>query len=144
MFYRLFESIKLKRIKRNIKYTYQIWTRGYCDSDTWALGDNIIKYTLPRLIILRNNFYSFPSCFSKAEEWEEILDKIIYSFTICNKIQDDCTFWENFIIEKAKKENPKIQTKLFDKTFKKYSEKEWETIKEGLKLFGEYLINLWD
>jgi len=144
MLYRLFESIRLKRIKRNIKYTYQIWTRGYCDCDSWALGDNIIKYTLPRLIALRNNFYSFPSNFSNENEWEKILDKMIYSFTICNNIQENCTFWENFIIEKAKKENPEIQTKLFDKTFKKYSEKEWEIITEGLKLFGEYLNNLWD
>jgi hypothetical protein len=77
------------KYSRKIKFTYQIWTRGWCDADTWSLDSTLAEIILPRIKILQELKSCYP-CNLTEEEWNSILNKIIRAFEIC---QDDV--WES-------------------------------------------------
>lgn len=78
-------------LRRRLKFLYQKLTRGFSDQVTWNLGDEIAKFTLPRIKRYRELVVD-PKCVAghpyqiSYGEWIEILDKIIYSM--------DCTVKE--------------------------------------------------
>lgn len=90
----------------NRKYNVQRLFKGYSDVDIFSFYSEISKVILPRLIRYRNKLNGFPGIFSEynenewksredyekavdekrilgggSEAWEEILDKMIFSFT---------------------------------------------------------------
>ena len=86
---------------------------GFDDTETWSLYNTIVSFTLPRLKHFREVLAGYPGGMTQ-DEWEEILDKMIYSFQM---IEDDK------IIGISKEENDKLN--------------------EGLDLFREYIFQLW-
>lgn len=90
------------------------------DNELWSLDFTLAKYILPRLEKYKNmERMGYPSKLSGEKEWDEILDKMIYSF--------------KYVIER-------------DKYYFDYNtEKERiEKYKEGMNLFAEYFMDLWD
>ncbi len=116
-FYDLIE--KYKRIffvfKRSIKHFYQRIIKGFPDSDTWSLDYTIAKFTLPILKRYKELNIGVPMEMSE-EEWNKIIDMIIYameSIIIDLEMKDG---WENII---------------------------WEDVETGIQLFGDYFRDLW-
>lgn len=86
--------------------------------ECWDLDNTLCKFIIPRLYKFTEiNISSYPSTLNSTEEWHKIIDKIIWSF--------------EFVLEKSS-----------------CSYKDWainiERYKEGMDLFKEYLMDLWD
>lgn len=91
------------------------------EEELWSLDVTLAKYILPRLIKFKDiNDMSYPSEFESHEKWHEIIDKMIYSFKYIIKRNDGML--GNLEEEKKRRE--------------KY--------KEGMRLFAEHFIDLWD
>lgn len=89
---------------------------GCCD--VFNLDYYLAKKILGPLKVFRKELVSYPSGLSSSEEWEEILDKMIYSFEYIIKKDD--------LYLSVKEE--RIEMKKAD---------------EGLKLFAKYYQDLW-
>lgn len=91
------------------------------ESELWNLDFTITNFALPRLrAFKRMKRFGYPANLSNQEEWEVILDKMIFSFT------------------EHKKEF--ISKKMTTEEIMNYEDK----ITEGFELFGKYLRSLWD
>lgn len=117
--YRL-KYILWEKPMRKIKYAYQRIVRGYDDRAKYSLYNFIVEISIPILKEYRNNDAGYPGIFNSKEEWNVILDKIIFAFEIIKK--DEYWYSEN------------------RKTYKK----DVKTIKEGLSMFSKYFMQLWD
>ena len=104
---------KLFFIKRRIKWFFQRRIRGFDDSEIFSLDYTILEFLLPRLKRYRKIQGGHPGCLNSSEEWEEILDKIIF-------------FVEYFL------EHEGFGTEELE-----------EKSKEGRELFFEYFHALW-
>lgn len=72
--------IKPDLIARSIRFWWQRRRRGWDDSDTWSLDLTIAYLVLPRLERFKEVNCGFPGGLGSTEEWNAILDKMIYSF----------------------------------------------------------------
>jgi len=101
----------------HIKHLWQIITRGFSDVDTWSLDYTIAKFALPRLKVFKINHGEWvPSSLKGIDQWNEILDKIIFAMEITTKEFDG-------IVEITEKDSIRQI--------------------EGYRLFGKYFNNLW-
>lgn len=116
-FFRYFKNGDMFLAKRELKYLYQKFTRGWDDSDLWSLDYTISKFALPRLIEFRKNQCGIPYGLTE-EEWLEILDKIIFAMDLNIKELGD--YWHCI------------------------SKEEEKLIDEGFELFGKYYRSLWN
>ena len=99
-------------IPYNLKYwwTHKRHKKIY-DCEWWSLYYTIALFVLPRLIKYRENLMGYPGSLNNTEEWEEILDKMIYSFDFI--VRD-----EKEALDETKEDSAKIE--------------------EGLNLFGKW------
>jgi len=82
-----------KKDKRYNKHLKQLKTNGFSDSETWSLYYVIAKFVLPRLIRFRDIFACVPMGMTETE-WKNILDTMIYSFTI--DVNDECDYTQDY------------------------------------------------
>jgi hypothetical protein len=155
---------RLKALKWNTKYLFQKLYRydHIPDSECWNCSSYLVKIILPRIKafskIKRNGTPIFDSDISdedREQKWQDILDKIVFAF--------EFQYQEYFDDNKAKRLRAKIKRKYGDWEEEIESNKQESFCKgeyfyynyelyysiynksvEGLKLFGEYLLNLWD
>ncbi|WP_288327005.1 hypothetical protein [uncultured Clostridium sp.] len=92
------------------------------DCECWNLDLTIINFVLPRLKKFKQvNINSYPKECGSTENWHEIIDKIIWSFQFALDVKQI-----NYSNEyRASKEN-----------LSRYN--------EGMDLFRDYLLDLWD
>ena len=91
------------------------------EEELWGLHLTLAKYILPRLIKFKEiNDMSRPYQFENLEEWHKVIDKMIYSFEYV--IEREYTVYKDL-----EEEHKKLA---------KY--------KEGMRLFAEYFMELWD
>lgn len=130
-YYSIVDFFTPRYMRRKFKHLFQRIFRGYDDSETWDLGYTIAKFTLPRLKRFKelNEGYPCDGEIKTYEEWNEVLDKIIWSLEKIANDEKDYPDWQKdldndcYSIEKEIKYNKKIQ--------------------EGLDLFGKHLMSLW-
>ena len=92
------------------------------DNECWDLDLTIIKFILQRLKKFKEiNINSYPNKCGSIENWHKIIDKIIWSF--------------QFALDVAEF-NYSNEYRL--------SENNWSKYDEGMDLFKEYLLDLWD
>jgi len=103
--------------RRYARYVKQLETNGFCDAETWSLDSTICRFILPRLKRFKEINTGYPSDL-EPEEWNLILDKIIFAFEF----------------ELLKYEWDQNKDDFADK-YAKY--------KEGMKLFAERFEDLW-
>lgn len=111
-----------KKDKRYKKCLKQLKRQGFCCTETWNLGYVIIEFALPRLKMFREINAGYPGGITEAK-WNEILDKIIIAF--------EWAMSEGNMDEKY--------LALTDKE----KDKAWVQCQEGIKLFSEWVLNLW-
>lgn len=105
------ESWSSERIAR---FDVQIAQRGFDDTDWWTLYLTIAQFTLPRLKAFKVGQVSYPASLT-VEEWEAIVDKMIYSFEfVCDE--------KRWMLE---------------------TPTESIVIQEGFELFGKWFTHLW-
>lgn len=130
---------------------------GWWSEALWGMDKNISRHYLPVLKEFRKKHWGYPGEFKSPEEWDGVLDKIIWSFeqlacpeeTLEQKQLQE--FLEAHTIEPAQlidaqgkwvglqwdsKENE-------DNYYSLLARHEIE-IQKGCELFGKYLQNLWD
>lgn len=108
--------INLRLLKRNIKHFFQRLINGWSDDETWSLDITVSDYLVPRLKRLKELKHGHPSCFQTMEEWNEILDKMIYAFTECSN-EFNREYPGTVSKERARQRKIKIGLNLFAKHF---------------------------
>lgn len=106
------------------EYLLQRLQRGFDDTETWNLNSVIARFVLPRLKRFKEVNSGYPMNMT-YEEWNEIIDKMIWSFEhydYDSETFDGVDYWH---LTEAQKED--IQKRH----------------QEGLNLFGEYMGGLW-
>ncbi len=106
-------ATKMENDDRQEEWYNQRKENGFDDTETWNLQTTIAKFALPRLKWFKKRHYDHP-CDITFEKWDEILDNMIFSFEYYAK--DEWT---------------------------PISDEDFERVKEGMKLFGEYYGDLW-
>jgi hypothetical protein len=113
-------------IRRNIKWAYQKFTRGFTDADLWGLDSHLAEYILPRLVAFRNRgAMGHPCDFKTNEEWLAVVDDMIHGMT--------------FVLH----EELYIEDEFTDSSRERYRYHA-DRAQRGLEAFGEYFMNLWD
>lgn len=104
--------------------------------EIWNAGEHIAKCIYDGLLQFKNTErLGYPADIS-PNTWEEYLDKMLYSFKEISTdyANDPC---KNYFGDKLKSDLERNQIK---EEHKRYLEK----IQEGLNLFSEYCMDLWD
>jgi len=107
------EFILEKEDKRYQEYQEHKDKHGFSLDELWNLDISIALFVLPRLAKFKEKVHGHPAKITE-QEWNRILDKMIWSFTqIVNEEIDDMT------------------------------EDDAAKLTEGLVLFGKYFLKLW-
>jgi hypothetical protein len=102
------------RDKREFKFFWQRLTLGFSSDEMWNLDNTIAEFVLPRLKYFRHLETGFPGCFDNAEQWYNLLDKMIYAMDMIAK-------GEHYVCDQS----------------------EYKRIQEGNDLFGKWFRSLW-
>jgi len=132
----------LKCFGQRIKYGFPLY-------QAWDFKGWHSEIVVPRLKYLRNNLNGYPTLLS-SEEWESILDKMIWAF---ENIDSDpaLVFPEGYdhrylVYHDDNLDNCTTHRQLeetLSPSFHKIEEHD-KKIQEGLDLFAKYYLNLWD
>jgi hypothetical protein len=138
-----------------LKYSVQRAFRGYADSDVWSV-DNYLCEIMPSMIRqLKRITHGYPSHLNSPEEWEAILDKIIFGFEAGKRLMDS----ENWAVNEGSKMitspvkgKPYLEEISFTNPwskeqiehFKNLDRTDSEVFDEGMKLFHKHFFSLWD
>jgi hypothetical protein len=104
----------MKTIKTYLKFKYQKLTRGFDDSEIWNLDVTTANFLLPRLKRFKEINFGYPGEFNSMEEWNVILDDIIFAME--HTVKD---------------------------TRGELSKREVKRVTRGNMLFGKYFKHLW-
>ena len=138
---------KCSEVRTWVISKYQQFRYGVADSECWSLDSTFTKYMLPRLKHFRNmKRYSYPPDVT-PEEWENILDEIIWAFDYMANDEKYLKMPE-FDSDMEKIFNPNrpktIKRELEWKEYFNKSKSFQHRKTEALKLFAKYYESLWD
>jgi len=112
----------MRNFLNGVKWWFQRKITGYCDPDYWDPSVAIAKYALP-LLRYQCEFSKGspfrPVDFDSADEWVAAVNKMIFALSY---------YAGHFECE----------------DIAKFTDKDWEKIKEGRTLFGEHFGSLWN
>lgn len=92
------------------------------NSECWNLNSTIINFVLPRLRKFKEiNINSYPEKCGSIENWHKIIDKIVWSFQFAKDVAES---------------NYSNEYRANDGNWNKYN--------EGMDLFKDYSLDLWD
>ena len=155
------------KLRHSPKHAYWHLTKGFCYCETWSLDYSIAKYALPRLIHLRENTHGVPQTmypsmerletntstkedeFIAKKNWEEVLNKIIWSLEFLTENRD----YEKYgVIVGKEPVNPNDELDKMCYEFEDFKPKyDWDKAaeldkrcQEGLDLLGKHFQSLWD
>ena len=116
--------------------------------DTWNMDETMAHIILPMLKQLRKKKHSYPSSLPNEAAWNDIVDKMIFSFS--SKLNDwedqfhsgvqDIVWVDNKDGTSSMEKGPNDTYKIDVEGMKAYQSR----IDEGFLLFGKYYENLWD
>ena len=121
----------------NNKYNPEDIARTIHVEDLYDLDVTIARFILPRLMVFKQHCERTPRLNMTTEEWNEILDKMIYAFErIAMQTEEDTPEYKAYI--KAIWNN---EMDLAD--LKRSAKASLKPISEGLSLYHKYYRNLW-
>jgi hypothetical protein len=121
----------------NKKYNPEAIARTIHVEDLYDLDVTIARFILPRLMVFKQHCERTPRLNMTTEEWNEILDKMIYAFErIAMQTEEDTPEYKAYI--KAIWNN---EMDLAD--LKRSAKASLKPISEGLSLYHKYYRNLW-
>lgn len=126
--------------------------------EIYDVGEHIADCIYDSLLQFKNSErWSYPVDLTSRKEWEECLDKMLFSFKeISTQYKNDP--WEIYFREKLKKgfygikidDNSQLLDAVDDPScteeveIRKKSEEYFDEIEEGINLFSKYYMDLWD
>ena len=119
---------------RKIKWFFQRVFRGYSDYDMFNFYEFLLgKKVLPYLKVwVERKRIGFPAEFKTMEEWDKILDEIVWAMEEVVTQKN-----ENQIFEEYEKDG---DTEKLNKMI----EDNWKRTTKGMELFGKYVTAMWD
>lgn len=102
--------------ERQVKWDKQREERGCDDTETWSLFTTISDFIYPRLIAFKEYKCDYPINLT-PENWDEILDKMIFAF--------------KFYSDEYKRKKPASNETI-------------QKVQEGMDLFVKYFRDLWN
>lgn len=128
------------------------------EEESWSLDINLAKHILPRILYLKNcaDLYSYPSEIEDMYEWNEILEELTWTFTyivegypsIASNYVDDVYFLSedknpdtDFVMSSIN--ITYTDEDLYNKG-RLQDQINMNRCRKGLKLFGEFYMNLWN
>jgi len=138
---------KCSEVRTWVISKYQQFRYGVADSECWSLDYTFTRYMLPRLKHFRNmKRYSYPSDVT-PEEWERILDEIIWAFDYMSNEEKyiimphfDSDIEKVFDMNRPKTLEREIEWRNYFDKMKSLQHRKVES----LKLFAKYYEALWD
>lgn len=140
------------RYYEDIKYffekKYQTLKYGFPEEDAWGFSGAHARWVVPRLKHLRKISHGHPGGFDTCAEWEDVLEKMIWSFENYDKEPDP--------IKPIDYDSRYVVTQIHSTgqpCFKCVDEREWDfslieqhekRVQEGINLFAKYYYHLWD
>lgn len=109
-----------------LRWFWQWLIRGFSDRQLWSLDVTIAKFVVPRLKALKAYQHGHPNEYTE-EGWDEILDKMIWSF-------------EYSLVDI---ELPAVDSPTTEETVKDV-EAQVKRYEEGMVLFAKHFSDLWD
>lgn len=102
------------KFTRWVRFFYQRRTRGFDDSETWALDTSLSRLIVPRLKRFKELLDGHPAEMT-FEEWNEILDEMIWSFDwFASEKRWDLTNEEEVVQLKRAEAGIQLFAKYFD------------------------------
>ena len=121
----------------NKKYDPQAIAKTLKVEELYDLDVTIARFILPRLIVFKEHCERTPNLNMSPEEWNEILDKMIYAFErIALQPEEDTPEYKAYI--KAIWNNEEDLSDL-----KRAAKDSLKPISEGLSLYHKYYRSLW-
>ena len=116
--------------------------------DTWSMDTTLAHIIVPMLKQLKSTKHGYPSKLPNDVAWDDILDKMIFSFN--SKLHDwedqfysgkhDVKWVDNDDGTSTMEYGPNHTFEIDEEGIKAYQAR----IDEGFQLFGKYYENLWD
>lgn len=144
---------------RDLKCAWERARKGYCFRDLWNIDLWFIQLMPQMLQEFKKNMHGYPTCFETSEEWEKVLDNMIFCFNEANEetcsLQNEYDYNCDFDFIPTENNFSELSiiypTEKDEQNSKLYYEKECELEKyreeklhEGLQLFAKYFHNLWN
>jgi len=121
----------------NKKYNPEAIAKTINVEELYDLDVTIARFILPRLMVFKEHCERTPRFTMPQEEWNEILDKMIYAFNrIACQTEEDTPEYKAYI--KAIWNNEEDLAHL-----KHDAKASLKPITEGLSLYHKYYRNLW-
>lgn len=151
----------IKHFFRTIKWGWQRATKGYSDYDTWNLDGYYSNMMIASLSQFRAEVIGYPGYLGNIEEWNAILDKIIFLLKQANKDEpleeknELAEWYEEYLstktlgFTKVEKINSEDDEETKAKVLQYYKREEelynirTQKRKEAFELLAEYFGHLW-
>ena len=111
---------------KTIKQYYQYKLKGMDDTETYNLDVGIANFIVPRLARFKELTDAIPPDVKTEEEWQEILDKMLFSFNVLLNQESV----DNIFLYGGKPMKTLVDT--FERQYQ-----------EGMDLFAKYVRYLW-
>ena len=137
------------RTPRRTKWYFQRAGRGWATCDTWGLDYYLAGVIADSITHLKENKHGGPANLTE-DEWDAILEKMILSFKVAQRVGNgDVVYLPSIKFDDKKYDKAKAMT---DKSNEEYGETIYEVMtkeevieyEEGMNLFIEYFFALWD
>lgn len=136
-------------VKLWFKSTYQKIRYGVSNEECWSLDHTITRFILPRLKHFKNmKRHAYPGDIT-PEEWESILDELIWTFEYMSDDGETANPFPNLwkpnedgksYLGRERTEEEKELYRVWDVKHKELEERK----EKGLQLFVKYYQHLWD
>ncbi|MFY9240970.1 MAG: hypothetical protein WAO78_19230 [Roseovarius sp.] len=133
-------------VKYFFRSKYQVLKYGFDLREAWNFNSWHSEFITPRLKVLRTTLHGNPTG-TTFEEWEVILDKIIWSFEHFNdEIMPQYSDDYDHSLEVSERDGMTVFTPLNKTGTVDYTECHAHSskVQEGLDLFAKYYRHLWD
>ena len=80
---------KLRLFFQDLKFCVQRIRKGYCDRDLWSIDYWFLNQIPHMLTELKNTSHGYPQQFNTPEEWDAVLDEMIFLFKEAH--EDTCS-----------------------------------------------------
>lgn len=115
--------------------------------DTWSVDHTLALIIPPLLRQLKETTHGYPVSFNSSEEWDEVLDKMIWSFDQMADDDHEQEFFTHYGEMELSEPDEHGNVHVLDTGVNCDADgltAHWEKIQEGLDLFGKYYTGLWD
>ncbi len=116
------------------RWSWQRAFRGWADCDVWSIDSYLSEVIPPMIERLNGITHGYPAdLYGGEKKWGEILTKIQQGFEASSRIRN---------LDNWDKDSPWTEEDV--ERFKQADDRDLERMNDGLELFKEHFLSLWD